>query len=199
MLGYAVGGDFRCATFANSRSGRKIEPTNARTRICTLMVRGSCPALLRKPRHTSAADSSRRCLHLASSRARNPACGAGLALGPNRFDFARERAVDLVYQLGMPDQNSHDPGDFDPALQSRVDEIDLSSRDLFEYRCGKLEDELEILARRRHVDLPILEAFAVREQHHEVAQLAGREIERARIADNLRQHVEGATRGFFID
>ena len=49
------------------------------------------------------------------------------------------------------------------------------------------------------VGLPILETFAVREQHHEVAQLADREIERARIADDLRQHVEGATRGIFID
>src|ERR1017187_2889773 len=137
--------------------------------------------------------------HLASGRARSPACGAGLALGPKRFDLARERAVDRVYQLGMPDQNSHVAGDFDLALQSRVDEIDLSSRDLFEYRCGKLEDELEILARRWRVGLPILETFAVREQHHEVAQLADREIDRARIADNLRQHVEGATRGIFID
>src|SRR5208283_4092894 len=137
--------------------------------------------------------------HPASGWARNRSCGAGLALRPKRFDFARERAVNLVYQLGMPDQDSHVPGDFDPALQSRVDEIDLSSRDLFEYRRGKLEDELEILARRWRVGLPILETFAVREQHHEVAQLADREIERARIADNLRQHVEGATRGIFID
>src|ERR1017187_406469 len=78
--------------------------------------------------------------HLASGRPRNRACGAGLALGPKRFDFARERAVNLVYQLGVPDQDSHVPGDFDPALQSRAAKIDLSSRFLFESRCGKLED-----------------------------------------------------------
>src|SRR5208283_2127617 len=163
------------------------------------MARCRSPARLRKPRHTSAAASSRRCPNLAASRGRSLACGPRLALGPKRFDFARERAVDLVYQLGMPYQDSHVPGDLDLALQSGVDEIDLLGRNRFEYRCGKLEDVLEILARRRHVDLPILQTFTVREQYHEVAQLADREIERAGIADNLRQHVEGATRGFFVD